>query len=121
MAKYNSEWATAIKALLDSEGLTARAAERKVGGTPTHGYISQMLAGKVPEYATAVSFLGQFERRDLAIACLEAVGYPVPKEWQDGEQPNDLIRRYVRARRGVESREQIEASIRKILDEEFQE
>ncbi len=45
MAKYNSEWATAIKALLDSEGLTARAAERKVGGTPTHGYISQMLAG----------------------------------------------------------------------------
>lgn len=59
---------------------STREAEEWCEGAASSTYIGSWYRGKVPEYSTAVEFL-KFAPREDAIHCLEAAGYPPPKDW----------------------------------------
>ncbi len=72
------------------------------------------------DLARLYEFLKLFPREE-ALECLRAGDLPIPSEWAVPEEPDDLIRKYVQRCRGVIDRPHMEASIRKILDEELKE
>lgn len=86
MQKRNQVWADCLRALFQKHNLSLRGAEQRAKNVVTRSYLSEWLHGKVPQYGTAVAFLGYFPR-DEAIQCLKAVGYPVPPDWDEPVSP----------------------------------
>jgi hypothetical protein len=99
-----TRWAECIRALLDKHGLTIRAAAAKAGRPGMRTYIADWLQGRIPQYRTAVDFLGHFPR-DEAIACLEVLDYPPPKEWQPADRVREDVSEYLVRRKGLTSTE----------------
>jgi hypothetical protein len=82
LRRRNDDWARCITELFTRHNLSLRGAEDRAEGTVTKSYLSEWTMGKVPEYRTAVAFLGYFPH-DEAIECLRVAGYPPPEEWVD--------------------------------------
>lgn len=115
MAKINTNWGNCIKELLRKHNLTLRGACIRAEGTPSHTAIRDWSNGIVPrDKDLAYHFLSYFPR-DEAMECLEAVGFPPPREWE--EQPGSPKEVCVMAlRSGALSKEDVR-EIRAVVDD----
>lgn len=97
MAEYNPEWGRCLRELLSEAGCASgRLAEKFTNGAMSHGQIVRMMDGLVPQYGPKLVKFLSFFNRSKAAACLQILGYPVPRDWlrpQPPIPPEELAKR----------------------------
>ena len=122
MAEVNEAWGKSISEALARHGLTYRGARAACRGIASHTWWKDWADNIVPtDYKRAQLALEAAFGRAEAIKCLQAGGLPVPQEWIESADPDELIRRYVIARRGKLDRSTMLKRIQEIIDEEARE